>query len=84
MKCTNCNQAQLVPTTFLYERIDPDGRHLQLEVSGFECPNCDDRLLTGADAERISRDWFALPKESPTSGATLRALRGRKGSQARG
>jgi predicted RNA-binding Zn-ribbon protein involved in translation (DUF1610 family) len=60
MRCENCRQADLAPSTFLYERITPDGTRLAVEVEGFECPNCADRVILGRDAERISREWYRI------------------------
>lgn len=58
-RCRECS-VDLVPDDFVFERATDDGRVLREEVSGYRCPSCDERVLMGRDAERISRRWYAL------------------------
>ena len=81
MKCANCNRAELVPAVFVYVRAKSHDAKVHLEVNGFECPNCSDRVLTGRDAEQISRDWFALDSAKSDGDPSTGRLPGRRASK---
>ncbi len=58
-RCRECS-VDLIAEDFVFERATGDGRVLREEVSGHRCPSCNERVLRGRDAERISRRWYAL------------------------
>ena len=58
-RCRECS-VDLVPDEFVFEWATGDGRVLREEVSSYRCPSCNERVLMGRDAERISRRWYAL------------------------
>ena len=58
-QCWECS-VDLVPEDFVYERATDDGLVLREDVSGYRCPSCDEQVLMGRDAERISRRWYEL------------------------
>lgn len=62
-RCRECSVG-LIPEDFVFERATGDGRVLREEVSGYRCPSCNERVLMGRDAERISRRWYALQGSS--------------------
>ena len=62
-RCRECS-VDLIPDDFVFERATGDGRVLREEVSGYRCPSCNERVLMGRDAERISRRWYALQGSS--------------------
>lgn len=68
-QCWECS-VDLIPEDFVYERSTDDGRILREEVSGYRCPSCNERVLKGPDAVRISRRWYELLRSrSPASPA---------------
>ena len=64
MRCEHCHQADLRPAAFVYERKMPGGTVVRREVEGFECPNCNDRVLLSRDAGEISREWLEAERAS--------------------
>lgn len=74
MRCENCREADLVPAAFVYERMTAAGECLRVDVQGFECPNCADRVIRGRDAERISRDWYAISRARTAASALFSDL----------
>ena len=67
-QCRECS-VDLVPEDFVYERETDDGLVLREDVSGYRCPSCDDQVLMGRDAERISRRWYELLRSRSPIGA---------------
>lgn len=67
-QCWECS-VDLVPEDFVYERETDDGLVLREDVSGYRCPSCDEQVLMGRDAERISRRWYELLRSRSPVGA---------------
>lgn len=60
MNCPTCRQAALVETIVWYERLMPDGRSFRMQVAALRCPACGEMVFRGAEAERISNEWYRL------------------------
>ena len=60
MNCPSCQQATLVQASFWFERLAPDGTRFRTEVSGLRCPACEEEILPGPEAERVSEAWYRL------------------------
>ena len=56
MNCKDCG-GKLIPAEFVFEKRTPVGGYFSQTVQGFKCQECGLRVLTGREAEKVSREW---------------------------